>query len=187
MGGKIIIAQSSSQERTMIVDFLRKAGHQVVAETSDLGHTLRRARSLYCDLVIVDQNLEGGKGLRAAAILEEDQLAAVLLLVDSDVFPQARNFHYLVKPIYYYTIIPAVEAALMYQKRQLELREKIKVLEKKLKTQKLLDRAKGLLMDKLKISENEAHRFIQKNAMDMGLNLDQVALEILSREKSGRD
>lgn len=182
LGGKIIIADALLNEQKIMMDILRKAGHQVVAVTNDMGHTLRRTRTLYCDLVIVDQNLEGGKGLKTASILGEDHLAAVLLLVDSDVFPQARRFHYLLKPLDYHTLIPAVEAALMYQKRELDLQEQIRELQDKLETQKIVDRAKGKLIDKLGITEAEAHRIIQKSAMNHGLSLKQLAIDILNKE-----
>lgn len=182
LGGKIIVASASSSEQKTISDFLRRAGHQVVAETSDMSHTFRRARSLYCDLIIVDGNLEGGKGYKTASIISEDHLAAVLLLVDTDVFPQARYFHYLIRPIYYYTLIPAVEASLLHWQREMELQAQIKKLEDKLETRKILDKAKGILIDRLGISENEAHRFIQKEAMKRGATLRQVAAEILNHE-----
>lgn len=181
MGGKIIVAYAALPERKVIVDMLRTAGHQVVAETSEIAGTLRKVRSLFCDLVIVDGALEGGKGAKAATIITEDNLAAVMLLVDNDVFPQARQFHYLVKPISYSTIIPAAEAALLYWQRQQELENRIRELESKLQTRRLLDKAKGILMDKKGISENEAHRFIQKKAMDNGSTLMQVAVEIINQ------
>ncbi|MEN6326417.1 MAG: ANTAR domain-containing protein [Syntrophomonas sp.] len=183
LGGKIIVASASIPEKNLVVDCLRRAGHQVVAETTDMSHTFRRARSLFCDLVIVDANLDGGKGLKTASIISEDHLAAVLLLADSEVFPSARSFHYLIRPIYYYTLIPAVEAALMHWQKELALQEQIKKLEDKLETRKILDKAKGILIDRLKISENEAHRFIQKEAMKRGATLRQIATEIIKHER----
>ncbi len=183
LGGKIIVASASIPEKNLVVDCLRRAGHQVVAETSDMNHTFRRARSLFCDLVIVDANLDGGKGLKTASIINEDHLAAVLLLVDSEVFPSARSFHYLIRPIYYYTLIPAVEAALLHWQKELALQEQIKKLEDKLETRKILDKAKGILIDRLKITENEAHRFIQKEAMKRGATLRQIAAEIIKHER----
>lgn len=181
MVGKIIVANPSAAERKMIVEFLRKAGHQVVAETSDMGHTFRRARSLFCDLVIVDSDLEGGTGLKTATIVEEDQLAAVLLLVNSDSDPHAKRFHHLIKPLYDYTLIPAVESALLFWRRQNELQAQIRRLEDKLETRKLADKAKGILIDKMNLSENDAHRFIQKEAMQRGATLRQVAAEIIAK------
>lgn len=183
LGGKIIVASALTPEKKFIIDSLLRAGHQVVAETGNMSHTFRRARSLFCDLVIVDSNLDGGKGSKTASIISEDHLAAVLLLVDSDVFPSARNFHYLIRPLYYNTLIPAVEAALWHWQRELGMQEQIKKLEEKLETRKLLDKAKGILIDKLKISENDAHHFIQKEAMNRGSTLRQIAVEIIEQEQ----
>lgn len=179
--GKIIVANPSAAERKVMVEILRKAGHQVVAETSDMGNTFRKARSLFCDLVIVDSELEGGTGLKTATIIEEDQLAAVLLLVNSDNDPYAKRFHYLIKPVRDYTLIPAVESALLFWRRQSELQAQIRRLEDKLETRKMADKAKGILMDKLNLSENEAHRFIQKEAMQRGATLRQVAAEVIAK------
>jgi response regulator NasT len=185
--GKIIVAHPSAAERKIIVDILRKAGHQVVAETSDMGHTFRRARTLYCDLVVVDSGLEGGSGIKTATIIEEDQLAAVLFLANSDNDQYAKRFHYLVKPIYDYTLIPAVESALLFWKRQNEMLSRIRQLEDKLETRKLVDKAKGILMSRSEMSENDAHRFIQKEAMRRGATLREIAAEIIARASQGSD
>lgn len=181
MIGKIIVAHPSAAERKIIVDILRRAGHQVVAETSDMGHTFRRARTLYCDLAVVDSGLEGGTGIKTATIIEEDQLAAVLFLASSDNDQYAKRFHYLVKPIYDYTLVPAVESALLFWKRQNDMMSRIRQLEDKLETRKMVDKAKGILMEKGAMSENDAHRFIQKEAMRRGATLREVAAEILAR------
>ncbi|MEQ8175865.1 MAG: ANTAR domain-containing protein [Syntrophomonadaceae bacterium] len=187
MVGKIIVAHPSAAERKIIVDILRKAGHQVVAETSDMGHTFRRARTLYCDLVVVDSGLEGGTGIKTATIIEEDQLAAVLFLANSDNDQYAKRFHYLVKPIYDYTLVPAVESALLFWRRQNEMMSRIRQLEDKLETRKMVDKAKALLMKKGEMSENDAHRFIQKEAMRRGATLREVAADILARGSLASD
>jgi response regulator NasT len=179
LGGKVILANAVPAEQKMMSEVLKRAGFQVVAETNNMSQTFRRARALFCDLVIVDSALEGGKGWKTASVIEEDQLAAVLILVSRDISLQERRFHYLIKPVFAENLIPAVEAALMYWQRQLDLREKIMKLEDRLETRIILDKAKGTLIDTLGISENEAHRFIQKEAMKRGISLKQVASEVL--------
>lgn len=181
LGGRIIVADDIVPERKMIVETLRHAGYQISAETADMNHTFRRTRTLYCDLVIVDSNLEGGKGLKTAAVISEEQLAAVLLLADRDVFPQLHQFHYLMKPLNYDNLIPAVEAALMYRQREMELKEEIRKLKETLQTRKLLDKAKGILIARMDMSEDEAHRWIQKEAMNRGQTLRQVAQAIIGK------
>ncbi|KUG04190.1 response regulator [hydrocarbon metagenome] len=181
MGGKILVASSAAAERKLISEILRRAGHTVSAETADIAHTLRRTRSLFPDLVIIDNGLDGTRGLKAAEIIAGDQLAAVLLLVDSDIFPQARNYHYLIRPANHNSLVPAVEAALYYWRRESGLREQIRKLEDTLETRKLTDKAKGLLIDKMNMSEHESHRFIQKEAMKRSITLRQVAVEIIEK------
>jgi AmiR/NasT family two-component response regulator len=177
--GKIIVAGALQTERKIISEILRRAGFAIAAETSDAANTLRRTRTLYPDLVIVDLGLDGSKGLKTAEIITQDGLAAVLLIVDSDVFPQASHYHYLIRPLNHNTLIPAVDAALYYWRREGDLRKRLKKLEETLDTRKLLDKAKGLLMDKMGMSENEAHRYIQKVAMNKAITLKQAATQIL--------
>lgn len=179
--GKIIVADSLLPEKKLIIELLRSAGHQVVAETGDVGNTLRRARSLYCDLIIVDNGLEGGTGLKTATIIDEDQLAAVLLLVESVNFLQPMRIPYLVKPISVFNLVPAVEAALFYWRKQSDLREELRNMKDKLDTQKSLNKAKGVLIDKLGMNESDAHRFIQKEAMNHGLTIREVAAAIIKK------
>jgi len=182
LGGRIIIADDILPERRMIADTLSRAGHQITAETEGMNHTFRRLRTLYCDLVIVDSGLDGGKGLKTATIISEDQLAAVLLLVDRELYPRMHQFHYLMKPLNYNNLIPAVEAALMYWNREVELREEIRKLKETLQTRKLLDKAKGILIAQMGINEGQAHRWIQIEAMNHGKNLRQVAQEVIDNQ-----
>jgi AmiR/NasT family two-component response regulator len=128
LGGKILVASSAAAERKLITEILRWAGHTLSAETADIAHTLRRTRALFPDLVIIDSALDGNRGFKAAEIIIQDQLAAVLLLVDSDVFPQARNYHYLIRPVNHNSLVPALEAALYYWRRENKLKERIRKL-----------------------------------------------------------
>ena len=186
MNGKVIVASAVSAERKLIADIIRRAGFQVMAETSDFSHTLRRIRSLYCDLIIIDKGLDGGKGSKLAEIVTQDQLAAVILLVDDDISHREREGHYLLKPVSSEKLIPAVESALWSWKRESELRARIRKLEEKLETRILIDRVKGLLMDANGWSESEAHHFIQKEAMNHSLTLREAALCIAERLAAAR-
>ena len=181
LSGKIIVASAVAAERKLLTDMLRRAGFQVMAETTDIGHTLRRIRSLYCDLIIIDQDLDGAKGSKLADIITQDRLAAVILLSDNEVSRLNRPGHYLIKPISSEKVIPAVEAALWYWKRESELRERIRKLEERLETRIVMDKVKGLLIDINGCSESEAHHFIQKEAMNHSLSLRQAALLIAER------
>lgn len=181
LAGKILIADTMGAQRFLIAEALKRAGYQVIAEVGDMGQALRKTRTLMCDLVIVDAALEGGKGLKTASIIDEDRLAAVLLLVNREAQVSNTRLPYLVKPIYDYTLIPAVETALIYWQRYGQLRTEITKLEEKLEARKLIDRAKGLLISRLHMQEPEAHRFLQKEAMNRGLTLPQVAREVINR------
>lgn len=177
--GKIILASSSSAERKLMSSILQRAGYQVAAETDSISQTLRRIRSLYCDLLIVDSGLDGGRGYKLAEIVDQDKLSAVLMLTDTDVTYFNQEFAYIIKPIKSESLIPAVKTALWNWRRETELRRRILELENKLETRIVLDKAKGVLIDGQGWTEEQAHRYIQKEAMNHGITARQMAALIL--------
>lgn len=158
---------------------LRRAGYQVVAETDSVSQTLRKIRSLYCDLLIVDSGLEGGKGNKLAEIVDQDLLAGVLLLVDNDVTYLNHESAYVIKPVSSEKLLPAVQSVLWNWHRESILRQRIRQLEDKLETRVIMDKAKGLLMDVNGWSEEQAHRYIQKEAMNRSITARQMSALIL--------
>ena len=161
--GKIILASSVSAERKLMNSILRRAGYQVAAEYDSISQTLRRIRSLYGDLLIVDSGLDGGRGYKLAEIVDQDKLSAVLMLMDTDVTYFNQEFAYIIKPIRSESLIPAVKTALWNWRRETELRRRILELENKLETRIVLDKAKGVLIDGQGWTEEQAHRYIQKS------------------------
>lgn len=158
---------------------LQRAGYQVTAETDSIGQTLRKVRSLYCDLLIIDSGLDGGKGYKLAEIADQDRLAAVLMLMDTDVAYFQQEFAYIIKPIRSENLVPAVKSVLWNWRREEALRRRISQLEDKLETRIIMDKAKGILMDVQGWTEEQAHRYIQKEAMNHGITARQMAALIL--------
>lgn len=183
-----MVAQAESPGKKIVSDLLHQAGHQVLFESNSIDQTLWQVRSSYCDLVIIDSALEGSKALKTAGIIDEERLAAVLLLADTDKLPGVRRFHYLIRPVSYNNLIPAVEASLLYWRRELAFREQIRKLEDKLETRKLQEKAKGLLIEKLGLNEAKAHRVIQQEAMNRGITLKEMAIKIIDKpfERGGK-
>lgn len=184
MGGKIIIASPVPSEIKVMHSVLQRAGYKVTAEADSIGQALRKIRSLYCDLVIIDSGLDGGKGYKLAEIVDQDRLAAVLMLMDTDVAYFHQEFAYIIKPISSENLIPATKTVLWNWRREEELRQRISQLEHKLETRILVDKAKGILMDVQGWTEEQAHRYIQKEAMNQGITARQMATLIL--EKLGK-
>ncbi|NLU47927.1 MAG: ANTAR domain-containing protein [Syntrophomonadaceae bacterium] len=178
---RIILASVIPAELKLMNNILQRAGYQVTAEADSVGQALRKVRSLYCDLIIIDSGLDGGKGYKLAEIVDQDRLAAVLMITDTDVAYFKHQFAYILKPISSENLIPAVKSALWNWRREEELRQRISHLENKLETRILVDRAKGILMDIQGWTEEQAHRYIQKEAMNQGITARQMATMILQK------
>ncbi|MGE5422075.1 MAG: ANTAR domain-containing response regulator [Ignavibacteriales bacterium] len=176
---RIILAASDNNLKRMVQDSLTTQGYYVVAEAGNAADVLRKARSMHVDLVIMETGLPGGRIGEVAMILEEDGLAPVLMIT-GEKDPEIRDFNYILKPVNPYALIPAVKSAsLAFRKRQ-ELRREVERLKDQLGTRKSVDIAKGLLMQGRGLSEDDAHKAMQKMSMDRGLPLKKVAEAIIA-------
>lgn len=183
--GKIIVADSKFKSRIVLREVLARNGYNVVAEVSNVPELLRKARKLYPDLVIVDADIEGGSIYEAANIIEYDNLAGILIVsnsaqvVDLDVCPQITG------PFTEETFLSVVDTCLRYTERFASMRSKIQKLQDKLESRKLVDKAKGILMDKLEISEEQAYRRLQKLSMDRSQPMKDIAKTIIQADGEG--
>ena len=123
--------------------------------------------------------------LRALLVMLPLALAAVLMVTDTDVAYFHQEFAYIIKPISRENLIPATKSVLWNWRREEELRQRISHLENKLETRIIVDKAKGILMDVQGWTEEQAHRYIQKEAMNQGITARQMATLIV--EKLGKN
>jgi len=143
-------------------------------------------KDLSPDLAILDVKMPGMDGLEAASQITADKQAAVLILTafsQRDLIERARDagaLAYLVKPFQRNELIPAVEVALGRFQEMKALQDENLSLAEQLETRKLVDRAKGVLMSQLKLSESDAFRWIQKTAMDRRLGMKEVAEAVIN-------
>lgn len=180
---RVVIAEDEALIRLDLKETLEEEGYQVVAETSRGDEVVALVREHGPDLAILDIKMPGGDGLSAAAEITAERLAAVLILtafsqrelVDHD----AGALAYLVKPFQRNDLVPAIELAIGRFEEMKALEEENKDLEQRLATRKLVERAKGLLMDDLDMKENEAFRWIQRRAMDERKTMKDIAERIL--------
>ncbi|NPV26451.1 MAG: ANTAR domain-containing protein [Firmicutes bacterium] len=182
---RIVIGSSQIRSRKRIKEILIRNGYLVIGEAEEALSTLRLIRGIQPDLVILDGDLPGMSLLELAHVIEEDKLAPVLLItqeVTREFLKKTREswtLTFLVKPVTQSTLIPAIEAAVGKYRKTIELEKEIQQLKHKLETRKIMDQAKGILMEKLGISESEAHRRLQKQSMDKGISIREIAEAII--------
>ncbi len=182
---RVIIADDESVIRMDLRELLNNLGYLVVAEAGDGVSTVNLARELKPDLVIMDIRMPDLDGIGAAKVLTEERLCPVLLLTafsQKDLVEAAKDAGvsgYIVKPFTERELVPAIEVVLARFKEFRALERQVGELQEALETRKLVDRAKGLLMDTQGLTEAEAFRKIQKMSMNTRKSMREIAEAIL--------
>lgn len=176
---KVMLVVTNPRVKSTVKDILVQQGIHIAAEATNAGEILRRARTLAVDLVILDIDLEGGRARQAAMVLEEDGIAPVLLLA-SEGDPETKEFPYVLKPVSPYSLVPAIDSTLLFNKKRLGLMKEVERLRDQLATRKAVEMAKGLIMKERGLTEEEAHRLMQKVSMEKGIPLKAVAEAIIA-------
>lgn len=190
MASRVLIAEDEAIIRLDLKEMLEEEGFEVVGEASDGEAAIRLARERKPDLVIMDIKMPGLDGLSAAERIVSEALAAVLILTafsQRDLVQraaQAGAIGYLVKPFQKSDLVPAIEVALARHAELVAVKRESEDLSQQLETRKLVDRAKGKLMDEHGMSEAEAFRHIQKTAMNERRSMRAVAQEVLGQQTS---
>ncbi len=182
----IIVADSGEVSRRNICKLLGKKGYRIYEATDGAG-TIRLARSLYPNLVLIDINIWGTEAFEVAKIIEEDKLSIPVIITpnpSNNFFKKLENmkiFAYIIKPINQVQLYQTVHFCLMNSSRIMSLEKKVEKLENTLAARKAISRAKGILMDKFSISENQAYKMLRKKSMDNCTTMEKVA-KIIIRE-----
>jgi response regulator NasT len=185
---RIVLGEDEALIRLDLKEMLEEEGYEVVGEAGDGESAVRLAGELKPDLVILDIKMPGVDGLSAAERISADRLAPVLILTAFsqkdlvDRAARAKAMGYLVKPFQKSDVVPAMEMALARYEELRSLEEEVQDLDERLETRKLVDRAKGLLMDRYGMTEADAFRFLQKTSMDKRLKLAEVASQVTEGE-----
>lgn len=185
-GSRVLLADPDPDFRKKLKDMLHQHDYIVVAETEDGKSTLQYAFQTQPDLIIMEGKLPGSKGLEVARVIEEQQLAPVVLITaatNRELIEEAKYsavLAYLIKPVDEANLIPALEMALATFKRMVKIENENRLLKKKLEEKNLIDQAKRLLIEKKGLSEQAAHRYMQKVSMDRCSSLSKVAQLIIT-------
>jgi two-component system, response regulator PdtaR len=190
---RVVIAEDEAIIRLDLKETLQEEGYEVVGETGRGDEAVELVRQLEPDLAILDVKMPGLDGLAAAREISGDKKSAVLILTafsQRDLIEQARDagaLAYLVKPFQRSELIPAVEIALGRHREMRALHDQTQSLEDQLETRKLVDRAKGILMDSHGLSESEAFDWIQKTAMNRRVKAKDIAEQVIAGTISPSD
>lgn len=182
---RIIIADDESIIRMDLNEILTSLGYLVVGEVGDGRSAVNLARELRPDLVIMDVKMPGMDGIEAASALTKEKIAPVLLLTafgQRELIQRANEagvVGYLVKPFRESDLTPAIEVALARFGEFKRIEKEVETLKDALETRKIVDRAKGLLMARDSLSEQQAFRRIQKMSMNTRSPMRQIAEAII--------
>jgi response regulator NasT len=182
----VVVAEDEAIIRLDIVETLTESGFDVIGQAGDGAEAVRLALELKPNLVLMDIKMPGTDGLQAAEILAEHKVPVVLLTAFSspelvERASEAGVYSYVVKPFNPSNLIPALRIALSLHERMANAANEVDEINEKLETRKLVDRAKGLLTEKMKLNEPEAFRWIQKASMDRRLSMKQVAQTVIEQ------
>ncbi len=183
---RVLVAEDEAIIRLDLSEMLREAGYDVVGQAGDGEQAVELTRSLRPDIVIMDVKMPVMDGLSAAEAIGAERLAPVVMLTafsQTELVERARDagvMAYVVKPFTASDVTPALDIALSRWSELKALEEEVADLGERLETRKAVDRAKGVLMAKLKISEADAFRWIQKTAMDRRMGMREVAEAVVA-------
>ena len=190
---RVLIAEDEALIRMDLAEMLREEGYEVVGEAGDGQEAVELAESLKPDLVIMDVKMPRRDGIDAAAEIASKRIAPILILTafsQRELVERARDagaMAYLVKPFSINDLIPAIELAMSRFGEIAALEEEVATLSDRLETRKLVERAKGLLQSKQKMSEPEAFKWIQRAAMDRRTTMRRVAEVVLETLDTPKD
>ena len=185
MPTRVVIAEDEAIIRLDLKETLEEEGYEIVGETGRGDEAVQMVKDLEPDLAILDIKMPGLDGLSAAREITSERRAAVLILTafsQRDLIEQARDagaLAYLVKPFQRSELVPAVEVALGRFKELRALHDEKSNLEDQLETRKVVERAKGKLMDEHSMAEGDAFSFIQRTAMRERRTMKDIAQQVI--------
>ena len=178
---RVLVAEDEAIIRLDLAEMLGEAGYEVVGQAGDGEQAVAMALELRPDIVILDVKMPVMDGITAAEQIGKERICPVVMLTafsQTELVERARDagvMAYVVKPFTAGNVTPALDIALSRWGELKALEAEVADLGDRLETRKAVDRAKGVLMAKLKITEADAFRWIQKTAMDRRMGMREVA------------
>ena len=181
---RILVAEDETLIRLDLVEMLTEAGYEVVAQATNGIEAIKFAEELKPDLSILDVKMPELDGISAAEkIINISPVLMLTAFSQKELVERARDagvMAYVVKPFTISDLVPAIEIASSRYQQMAALKSEVSDLHERLETRKLIDRAKGILMQALNLSEPEAFTWIQRAAMDRRISMKAVAQAVIS-------
>ena len=181
---RILVAEDETLIRMDLVEMLREAGYDVVGAAMDGSEAVSLAESLKPDLTILDVKMPVLDGISAAEkIISISPVLMLTAFSQKDLVERARDagaMAYVVKPFTINDLLPAIEISISRHKQMKSLESEVADLHDRLETRKVIDRAKGILMKALNLSEPEAFSWIQRAAMDRRITMKEVSEAVIN-------
>ncbi|EFV11962.2 ANTAR domain-containing response regulator [Segniliparus rugosus] len=191
---RVLVAEDEALIRLDLVEMLKEEGYAVVGEAADGQSAVDLAVSLRPDLVLMDVKMPVRDGIDAASEIAKGRIAPVVILTafsQRDMVERAREagaLAYLVKPFSQADLAPAIELAVSRFEELVALEKEVLTLQERFEARKIVDQAKGLLMDTHKLTEAQAFKWLQRSAMDRRETMKAVAemvIATLSEKRTG--
>jgi response regulator NasT len=183
---RVVVAEDEAIIRMDLRELLQEEGYEVVAECGRGDEAVRLVRDRQPDVALLDIKMPGMDGISAAREISADRLAAVVLVTafsQRELIEEAGDagvHGYVVKPFERHDLVPAIEVAIARFRAERALADQASTAEDRLETRKVLDRAKGVLMDRHGMSEQTAFDFVQKTAMRTRRQMRDVAKDVIA-------
>ena len=188
MTTRVVIAEDEAIIRLDLRETLEEEGYVVVGDCGRGDEAVALVKKMIPDVVILDIKMPVMTGLEAAKLITETKICPVVMLTafsQREIIEQARDagaLAYLVKPFQKSDLVPAIELAIARFAEMQALSGEVAALGAQLEIRKLVDRAKGILIDKYAMNENDAFTYIQKLAMTERVKMGEIAQRIISGE-----
>ena len=189
---KVVVAEDEALIRMDIVEALTDAGYDVVGQAANGDEAVELAREFNPDVVVMDVKMPGKDGITAATEIAKENIAPVVMLTafsQQSLVEKAADagaMAYVVKPFVPEKLLPALEVAISRFDQINALKDEVDDMKARFEARKRVDRAKGLLMENMGLTESEAFRWIQKTSMDRRLTMQEVADAVIAQVEGDR-
>jgi two-component system, response regulator PdtaR len=180
---RILVAEDETIIRLDLVEMLTEAGYEVIAQAENGAVAIELAKQYKPDLAILDVKMPEVDGITAAEqIISISPVLMLTAFSQRELIERARDagvMAYVVKPFSINDLVPAIEIAISRHNQMKSLEAEVADIYERLESRKIIDRAKGILMKALNLSEPEAFSWIQKTAMDRRISMKEVAAAVI--------